>query len=371
MSRPAVFTSQTYDEALTLAKATGKLLVLDATAAWCQPCKTMDRVTWSDARVVAWLRQHAVALQLDVDEEKAVAASLCIRAMPTVVAFREGAEFDRVVGMKRPEELIVWLEGVQRGETAIDPLRRSAAAKAGDMQARYALARALLASRRFTEATDEYEWLWLHVLEYEPAMVGVRGSYMLTELVELVRDHAPARERFTALRDARAPGEPKGADPEAVVEWMDLCRVLGDRDLVLEWFDAHAEGVACLCRGAHMVKVRFVRFLREQERWAALGGVFAEPAVDEVHAWHERLEATRTHALPPPMADMRAQMIAHLEDSLRTDGVVMLVALVAAGRLEDARQVVAELRRLYPGDAMEGKILEMAKEAGADLAILG
>jgi thiol-disulfide isomerase/thioredoxin len=162
MSRPAVFTSQTYDEALASAKATGKLLVLDATAAWCQPCKTMDRVTWSDARVVAWLEEHAVAVQLDVDEEKAVAASLGIRAMPTAVAFREGVEFDRVVGMKRPDELIAWLVGVQRGETGIDPLRRAVAANAGDMQARYGLARALLASRRFMEATDEYEWLWLH-----------------------------------------------------------------------------------------------------------------------------------------------------------------------------------------------------------------
>jgi thiol-disulfide isomerase/thioredoxin len=371
MSRPAVFTSQTYDDALALAKVTGKLLVLDATAAWCQPCKTMDRVTWSDARVVAWLGQHAVAVQLDVDEEKAVAASLIIRAMPTVVAFREGAEFDRIVGIKGPEELIAWLEGVERGETAIDPLRRAAVAKADDMQARYSLARALLASRRFTEATDEYEWLWLHVLEHRPSMVGVRGSYMLTDMGELVRDHPPARERFTRLRDARVPGDPENADPERVEEWIDLCLVLGDRERVVTWFDAHAEGVARMCRDDHGVKVRVARLLREQERWAALGSVFAEPAVEEVRSEHGRLEATRTDELPPPMANRRAQLVAHLEDSARTKGAVLLVALAAAGRLEDARQVAAELRQLYPGDALERKILETAKTAGVDLAIVG
>jgi hypothetical protein len=48
----------------------------------------------------------------------------------------------------------------------------------------------------------------------------------------------------------------------------------------------------------------------------------------------------------------------------------MLVALVAAGRLEDARQVAAELRHLYPGDAMERKILEMAKTTCVDLSSL-
>jgi hypothetical protein len=245
------------------------------------------------------------------------------------------------------------------------------AAKAGDMQARYALARALLASRRFAEATDEYEWLWLHVLEHEPAMVGVRGSYMLIDLGELVRDHPPARERFTEPRDARAPNEPEDADPERVVEWIDLCQALGDRERVLAWFDGHAEGITRLWRGAHGVKVRFSRLLREAGRWAALGGVFAEPAVEEVRAEHDRLETTRTREFPPPMANRRPQLIAHLEDSARTNGAVMFVALVAAGRLEDARQVAAELRHFYPGDAMERKILDTAKTAGVDLAIVG
>jgi hypothetical protein len=120
-----------------------------------------------------------------------------------------------------------------------------------------------------------------------------------------------------------------------------------------------------------VVKLRFVRLLREKERWAALGGVFAEPAVKEVRVEQDRLEATRTRVLAPPMADRRAQMIAHLEDSVRTNGAVMLVALLAAGRVEDARGVAAELRSLYPDDAMERKILEMAKTAGVDLANLG
>ena len=43
--------------------------------------------------------------------------------MPTVVAFRAGVEVDRVVGLKKPAELLSWLEGVQRGETGTPVLQ--------------------------------------------------------------------------------------------------------------------------------------------------------------------------------------------------------------------------------------------------------
>ena len=66
MTRPACFSSESYPAALAATKASGGLLVVDATASWCEPCKTMDQVTWSDARVTDWLLEHATALQVDV-----------------------------------------------------------------------------------------------------------------------------------------------------------------------------------------------------------------------------------------------------------------------------------------------------------------
>jgi len=76
----------------------------------------MDRTTWRDEKVVAWLAANAIAVQLDVDEEQDLAAKLNIEAMPTVIALKEGGpEFDRIIGYRRPAEFLTWAEAIARG----------------------------------------------------------------------------------------------------------------------------------------------------------------------------------------------------------------------------------------------------------------
>jgi thiol:disulfide interchange protein len=85
MSKPPLFSDLDYASAREAARGQGKLLLVDATAAWCGPCQMMDRTTWIDPPVVEWIRQHAIAIQIDVDAEAATAKQLEIRAMPTVI----------------------------------------------------------------------------------------------------------------------------------------------------------------------------------------------------------------------------------------------------------------------------------------------
>ena len=90
--KPPVFAELDSAEALEKSKTGKKLLLLVDAAAECAPCKLMDRMTWSDPKVVAELGKHALAVQIDVDAKKEDAARLKIKAMPTVVAFQDGAE---------------------------------------------------------------------------------------------------------------------------------------------------------------------------------------------------------------------------------------------------------------------------------------
>jgi len=94
------FADLDFEPALEKAQKEKKLLLLDFTAIWCGPCHKMEKDTWAAAEVRAWLSENAISIQIDVDQDRELAQRFRIEAMPTVVALREGAEFDRVVGYR-------------------------------------------------------------------------------------------------------------------------------------------------------------------------------------------------------------------------------------------------------------------------------
>jgi thiol:disulfide interchange protein len=107
---PPVFSDMTYEEARAAAEAEGKLLILDATATWCHPCKEMDETTWVDETVVSWVKEHAIAIQLDVGKNATLAAELEVQPpIPIVVVYKDGEELSRVLGKQSPEALLEWL----------------------------------------------------------------------------------------------------------------------------------------------------------------------------------------------------------------------------------------------------------------------
>ncbi len=107
----------------------------------------------------------------------------------------------------------------------------------------YREARGHLDSGRFAEATRAFAWLWENMLRAAPAMVGVRGSYMVGEIARLVVAYPPAREVFQRIRDETASQlQDPGADRiEARRDWVKLTLALGEEDRVIEWFEAAAE----------------------------------------------------------------------------------------------------------------------------------
>jgi len=113
---PPVFTHQTVSEAKAAVAGTNRILVVKGTAAWCPPCKEMDRTTWRDPKVEKWFADNGIVIALDVDQSVADAKALRIMAMPTMVAFKGDVEFDRVMGYQDAEELLGWLNGVKAGK---------------------------------------------------------------------------------------------------------------------------------------------------------------------------------------------------------------------------------------------------------------
>ncbi len=366
---PPIFDKRPYAEAKKAAEEGKKWLIVKATAVWCQPCKRMDATTWRDEQVVKWLKANAIAVVFDVDKEKTRAKELSIEAMPTMIAFKEGKEFDRVVGYQSPEEFLVWLEGIARGEKAITAIRaragdRDAPEGKVDVQARLDLARKLAQDGKLDEATDEYVWLWQHMLEHDQSYYGVRGSFMASDMKRLAGKHAAAKKKFTALRDEITPKlDGEKVEAEAMEDWVTLNDVIGDTKATLEWYDK----VKDQPRWLPLVK-RVSRNLRElfiaQKRWADVGRLYARP-VEELEQQHA-LCAMMPKGQPPEglPEEERKRLEDMPNEMLRQEAGILYAGLLAAGREEEAGKLAKRARELDESAAMVAELVGRALEAG-------
>ena len=90
----------------------GKLLLVDFTAAWCLPCKVMAETTFADPTVLAYLREHYVAIEIDVEnfDGLAIQQQYEVETLPAVILFAsDGQEVDRLDGAVTAEQLLIRL----------------------------------------------------------------------------------------------------------------------------------------------------------------------------------------------------------------------------------------------------------------------
>ena len=73
-----------------------KVVMVDFWAAWCGPCRALTPTI--DA-LESEFKDKAVIAKVDVDSEKQIAAEHSVRAMPTILIFKDGVEMERLVGM--------------------------------------------------------------------------------------------------------------------------------------------------------------------------------------------------------------------------------------------------------------------------------
>jgi thiol-disulfide isomerase/thioredoxin len=238
------FVDLDYDAATAKAKEAGKLLMLDFTASWCPPCKMLEKQTWPDEKVIDWVAAHAIAIQVDVDVagNKELAQKFGVRSIPTLVFLRDGTELDRYTGFKSPADFVTWGNEVATGK-ATPGARAAAAADAAtsdDPDRRRDLAQQLAEEGKPDEALEHFLWVW-HATRDVPRWMGVRHSYLLSEIAELAESHPPAKKALNDLLEAAQ------RNIEAVetitwldwIEWESLCEKTGQDARLLAWYDAH------------------------------------------------------------------------------------------------------------------------------------
>lgn len=340
--RPDIFLDLDFSSASNRAAQEGKLLVVDATAAWCGPCRSMDKSTWSDPQVIAWVERHAVAIQIDVDAQEGLAGQLAVRAIPTIITFVDGGEFDRITGATKPYDLLVWLDGVLRREPPFVVHRAASQVKPADMGPRLNAARELLSAGRYDEALTESLWLWEHILEHDPAKYGVRMSYLARDLEVLAGAHPGARAAIGFVRDRSAPPLFGPIEVETFHDWARLNRVMGESARTLAWYDALAPEKRA--RLGSSIERSIIPLLVEAGRWRDAGALYQDPLEILEQAARVFADTTRRN-LPVHVTN-------HVRRHLTTTAAQLVRALRAATRDADATVIDRRARELDASDEM-------------------
>ncbi|XP_042490161.1 thioredoxin-like protein CXXS1 [Macadamia integrifolia] len=101
-----VDSQESWDLLVNQANSQGCPVVVHFTAAWCKPSVVMNQLFEEQA----FVHQDILFLSVDVDEVKEVASKMEVKAMPTFVLLKEGAQVDKLVGAN-PEEIRKRIDG--------------------------------------------------------------------------------------------------------------------------------------------------------------------------------------------------------------------------------------------------------------------
>lgn len=337
---PPAFTDLTLEQALKQVDGTEKPLIVKFTAAWCMPCKAMDKTTWSDPKVVDWVKAHGVAIEIDIDKQPKLAEQYQATAIPLMVMLRSGKEVGRQLGYMNSDKTIQWMENSLSGKAAEAPKAGGAGAPAdpNSPMSGFQRARELVAAGKPDEATKEYIAVW-ELMGKDPAMAGARGTFLAHDMQTLASRHAPAREAFTKMRD-EAWVRAQGAAPDvaAVGDWFVLNGVLEEDEKTLVWFDEHKSK----SESRSVIDAQhwpLERVLVESERWSDIPLLYPNPEAPITEAFELSKKAAES--------DLRADLVDQAWDAYRERVAILYVGYLAAGKDDGAAALLAKARSLY------------------------
>ncbi len=333
-------TGATFEAALKKAAEQKKIVLIDFFTTWCGPCKTLDRTTWQDAKVISLVGEKAIALKIDAEKDVRLAQRYQVDAYPTILLLKpDGSIIDRLVGYRDAAKFISEFNAALAGKTSLmraqDAVAASAKSGGADsVQARYDLANTLAQAGKNAEALKDYLWLFDDGMKREPAFAGVRDSFLLNSIASLGRDYPPA---LTALRERRDAAQSQleagGEDSRTAMDFAGLNTALKDERLSLAVYEK--------LPAASPARKALGRFIFDQllaaRRYA--DALNARPTDEFVKLFDRATTDLAGANVNPAMRDQ-------LKSYYVEDAAKQVEALAGAGKLDDARALLKRVRTL-------------------------
>ena len=99
MGKPTVVTDQTFEQEVL---KSGTPVLVDFWATWCGPCRMVAPVL----EEIASEKDNVRVAKLDVDANPITAGRFGVRAIPTMILFKDGKEAQRLVGYMPKERVL-------------------------------------------------------------------------------------------------------------------------------------------------------------------------------------------------------------------------------------------------------------------------
>jgi tetratricopeptide (TPR) repeat protein len=221
-----------------------------------------------------------------------------------------------------------------------------------EVKAKSKMAQDLFAAGKYKEAADQYIWLWNNIPKLDPPMIGVRDSYIVSQMKRLIRVCPELKPLFEQLRS--------DTEKKDRSDWIVLNDALNEPDKTLAWFDS-VKNDPTQAEFIEHHDVLLERLLVSQHRWADMGKYLYKDPMKKLQKQYEfsknlkefyKTSAAATQMKHPP------------RDLFPKSVGVLYVSLLAAGREEDARKVAEESFRLDDSKELRASLAVQANSIG-------